>query len=65
MSIPEMINHLIQRIRKEKDIHSLALKKEKEIVGRYVKDNRSAAEEIDYLKELLLEEQTEQETWKN
>lgn len=35
------------------------------MVGRYVKEHRSAAEEIDYLKELLLEEQTEQESWKN
>ncbi len=60
-----MVSSLILRIRKEKDIHCSALKKEKERAGRYVKEHRTAAEEIDYLKELLLEEQTEQETWKS
>lgn len=65
MSIPEMISNLMLKIQKEKTIRLSVVEKEREIINKYFSQNRTASEEIDYLKELLLEEQREQESWKH
>lgn len=65
MTIPEMISNLMLKIQKEKTIRLCVVEKEREIINKYISKNRTAAEEIDYLKELLLEEQREQESWKH
>lgn len=65
MTIPEMISNLMLKIQKEKTIRLSFVEKEREIINKYISQNRTASEEIDYLKELLLEEQREQESWKH
>ena len=65
MSIPIMISNLMLKIQKEKTIRLSVVEKEREIINKYFSQNRTASEEIDYLKELLLEEQREQESWKH
>lgn len=65
MTIPEMISNLMLKIQKEKTIRLSVVEKEREIINKYISQNRTASEEIDYLKELLLEEQREQESWKH
>ena len=65
MSMPEMISNLMLKIQKEKTIRLSVVEKDREIISKYISQNRTASEEIDYLKELLLEEQREQESWKH
>lgn len=65
MTIPEMISNLMLKIQKEKTIRLSVVEKDREIINKYISQNRTASEEIDYLKELLLEEQREQESWKH
>lgn len=60
-----MISNLMLKIQKEKTIRLSVVEKEREIINKYISQNRTASEEIDYLKELLLEEQREQESWKH
>ena len=60
-----MISNLMLKIQKEKTIRLSVVEKEREIINKYFSQNRTASEEIDYLKELLLEEQREQESWKH
>jgi hypothetical protein len=50
MTISETIGNLMLRIKKEKTILTSAHQKEREMSSRYVQENRTAAEEIDYLK---------------
>lgn len=63
--MPEMISSLMLKIQKEKTIRLSVVEKDREIINKYISQNRTASEEIDYLKELLLEEQREQESWKH
>ncbi len=54
----------MSKIKKEREVHMAVLKQQRMIVFHYVTKQKKLMEQIEYLKELLKEEQKEVQSWR-